>query len=799
MSADIEVVRPSFSSGLPVGVDSPEIAGQGAVRAGAVFQYVEDPLVLYAWGTYSGAVIQHRLVSQLGVSWDARDDLSFRVVAPLVAQWGTEVPDLAAEMAGMGDLTAGFRWRASRHERLQLGTRADVSMPVGLANAWIGEPMPRLHLGGLAAYQLGAAQLIGDAGLTLRAPVDTDTDLVLGQELVLNAGASAPIVGDRLQASLSALSRLGLTRWHGSAELPLELTGALHAQLGDGWRLDVGLGKGVGYGYGTSSLRAITALTWTQAPADEELIVHLARVEEAAPPPIPEELEEEEPAPDAWGDGQRARLKADRIELRHPIRFELGTPVLLEESIPTLQAVADILSEDGTIGEVLIEGHASDEGTFEYNYDLSMRRAAAIFRTLVDMGVHPKRVSVRGMGEVEPTEEGQEASRRVEFHVIRWLQGGEERYPEVSAVRLPWTGEDHLVTWPKPPPRGPESLMAMGALAEWAPRMGEEWACGEDVRDQIAEAEDTVKGGEDYDDTELSALLARAESAMSCAPRVGGELLGRYWLAASAVAARQGDLDRATLALVAGQRAAPDLSLEGWPPALRALAETLGERPAELGWLTIQTPPDWWVAVDGLLVDDTRALPTGLHLVQAGQGSRAGFARIVDVARARETVVAASTEVTTGAIHLGATAHDPWATALVASPSRPRPGITADVPWPKAPQEVPALFAEVSPQPWTPFADPSAVFVRPEPVTPLQAFVRGLDSRDLTMASSVAGSAALGLGMAALAAQTSFNHAESWPAARNYSRLNHASVVGSGTLGVAAAGLMTWAVIEGRW
>jgi protein TonB len=38
---------------------------------------------------------------------------------------------------------------------------------------------------------------------------------------------------------------------------------------------------------------------------------------------------------------------------------------------------------------VVIEGHASQEGSFEYNYTLSAERARAIYEALVLRGVHP--------------------------------------------------------------------------------------------------------------------------------------------------------------------------------------------------------------------------------------------------------------------------------------------------------------------------------------------------------------------------------------------------------------------------
>ena len=86
--------------------------------------------------------------------------------------------------------------------------------------------------------------------------------------------------------------------------------------------------------------------------------------------------------------------------------------------------MARLINEDIKIGHIVIEGHASEEGSFEYNYDLSNLRARAIFKALVQSGVHPDRISHRGYGEALPKnlgrdEESLSENRRVEFHIVR--------------------------------------------------------------------------------------------------------------------------------------------------------------------------------------------------------------------------------------------------------------------------------------------------------------------------------------------------------------------------------------------
>ena len=81
-------------------------------------------------------------------------------------------------------------------------------------------------------------------------------------------------------------------------------------------------------------------------------------------------------------------------------------------------------------------------GTHEYNYDLSNLRARAIFRALIEAGVHPDRLSYRGYGEAMPKNLGSDEAalaenRRVEFHIVR--QDPPETLLELRELRsAPW-------------------------------------------------------------------------------------------------------------------------------------------------------------------------------------------------------------------------------------------------------------------------------------------------------------------------------------------------------------------------
>jgi len=100
------------------------------------------------------------------------------------------------------------------------------------------------------------------------------------------------------------------------------------------------------------------------------------------------------------------------------IQFEFDSYVLKTSSYPTLDKVSQDLRDAN--GSITLEGHASSEGTEDYNMQLSKDRANAVKNYLVNSGVDANSVEVIGYGETQPiasnaTEAGRIQNRRVEF------------------------------------------------------------------------------------------------------------------------------------------------------------------------------------------------------------------------------------------------------------------------------------------------------------------------------------------------------------------------------------------------
>lgn len=101
------------------------------------------------------------------------------------------------------------------------------------------------------------------------------------------------------------------------------------------------------------------------------------------------------------------------------IRFDFDKTLIREDAKSVLANVADYMKRNnGT--RLLIEGHADERGTGEYNMALGERRAESARSYLVSLGVAPARVATVSFGEEKPadTGHGEEAwakNRRAHF------------------------------------------------------------------------------------------------------------------------------------------------------------------------------------------------------------------------------------------------------------------------------------------------------------------------------------------------------------------------------------------------
>lgn len=460
-SIDFEFVRPGFGAGALPGLATPSIDAPGAIRAGTLVQYERAPVTLFdpIEQVERGAIVANHGGAALGVSVDLTKWLAVDATLPFGWHGGTEIPELAGDGGGLGDIGGTIRLVAPAAGPVTLGLRAGGTLPSGLQLSYLGEESPRLMAGLLAQLEVGKVRVATDLGTTIREDTPTGAGFTQGDELSLTLGglfAATPRVG----VAAVVFGRAGLPSFlQGGAENAVEALIGPQVRPVDALLLDAGVGRGFTEGYGTTDVRLYAQVTWRfvrRPPPEPEIVqvevpVYIDRIVEVevpapAPPPEP-----------GWEEGQLARVVDDQIVIRDMLEFVVDTNTLLEKSRPTLVAVADILKAEPRIGFVVIVGHASIEGSHRHNYDLSESRAQRVYEELLEVGVHPSRLGYRAMGEVETLVEGtDEASlqpnRRVEFRIVRQYPTDDlPEYPK--SFPIPWTGELRDAPYRLPPQR----------------------------------------------------------------------------------------------------------------------------------------------------------------------------------------------------------------------------------------------------------------------------------------------------------------------------------------------------------
>lgn len=98
---------------------------------------------------------------------------------------------------------------------------------------------------------------------------------------------------------------------------------------------------------------------------------------------------------------EQKRKNLQMLRQNHIIYFGFDTSTIDSKFASILDAHAKYLSENTDVN-VLVEGHADERGTPEYNIALGERRAKAVVTYLENMGVSSGQLTVVSYGEEKP-------------------------------------------------------------------------------------------------------------------------------------------------------------------------------------------------------------------------------------------------------------------------------------------------------------------------------------------------------------------------------------------------------------
>ena len=475
LSSDLELLRPHLATDAPLGMPGLWQGPVGAAAVGFNAWYSRRPLVLHDTEEGDRVLIGDRESAALLGGARFTRALSGQVSLPLARQGGGTGQELTAKGLAVGDATVGFQGLLpTGRGPFGLGVGGGLRVPIGTREAWSGEGISRVDLDLMARLGLTSFGANVDLGLTFPLGKASSEEGLSHNEERASLGAWYALLPRHLDATVALLSRfLGKAPWVEGEPPPLEGLVGLRARVGPRWSFDLAGGAGLTRGFGTTAGRALLGISWVGPapradPSPEELepLVRedlkdrpvAAAVKASLPPAaLPEASSPTDPAPTV-----RAWREEDRIQTDGRILFDHGTARLRPDSLDTIASVAGVINTDASIGLLMIEGHASEEGDLVANFSLSLARAQAVFEALVQSGVDPDRLGVRAKGEVEPLK-GEDAlvrSRRVELHILPALPGAAPQPAMTREIRLPWTGEPQWVeipgvAGPPPPPANP--------------------------------------------------------------------------------------------------------------------------------------------------------------------------------------------------------------------------------------------------------------------------------------------------------------------------------------------------------
>jgi peptidoglycan-associated lipoprotein len=115
----------------------------------------------------------------------------------------------------------------------------------------------------------------------------------------------------------------------------------------------------------------------------------------ATPPPAPKPLSEEE----IFANKTLEQLNAERP--LEDVYFDLDESDIRDDGRGPLQKNAEWLKR-WTSTRIMIEGHADERGSAEYNLALGDRRANAVRTYLINLGIPENRISVTTKGKESP-------------------------------------------------------------------------------------------------------------------------------------------------------------------------------------------------------------------------------------------------------------------------------------------------------------------------------------------------------------------------------------------------------------
>jgi OOP family OmpA-OmpF porin len=95
-------------------------------------------------------------------------------------------------------------------------------------------------------------------------------------------------------------------------------------------------------------------------------------------------------------------LEGNEVKISKPVLFKTGSDLLKPESIAALEIIKQYLTGKTYISQLRVECHTGNSGNAEISQALTEKRAMALCRKLIEMGVDCNRLIAVGFGDTKP-------------------------------------------------------------------------------------------------------------------------------------------------------------------------------------------------------------------------------------------------------------------------------------------------------------------------------------------------------------------------------------------------------------
>ena len=354
------------------------------------------------------------------------------------------------EGQGVGDLGLHLKTRYARIGRVGLGAIASLYVPTGSTqDPYFGEAATTPQLKGVADATFGRLRLAVNGGIRVRRET-TFMEMTIGTTVPVGVGAAYALAPEKVELVGEVFGSIALGEQRGYQSL--EALGGIKVYLAKNSYMTLGAGRGLMTDRaGNPDFRGMIGIVFEPKPAqragaripDERIAYTPPAVQTTDDfadrdndgiadrddkcPDVMEDydgVDDDDGCPEAEDTPRDLVIEEEgQLVVLKPIEFEFDKAVLRRSAFPILDAVVKALVDKPDIQLVEVQGHTDEQGSDDYNLDLSIRRAATVKAYLIGEGVAESRLTSQGYGETDPldpshTQAAYKLNRRVAF-IIR--------------------------------------------------------------------------------------------------------------------------------------------------------------------------------------------------------------------------------------------------------------------------------------------------------------------------------------------------------------------------------------------